>query len=158
MGIDDFDHGEGRTLAEDEHDLAFAEEMLAGGHQLDGTHRRLQAFAESNIAAPSTGRKNPGGAQFNPKSRFRKPYKGPGKGIHGPAGIPADPEAKAAATNATAGVSGPGYTADGREETDVRYEDVSQRRPAARKNTIEDTDVGAFDPTQFDYPDELAKQ
>lgn len=153
MGIDDFDGGEGRTLAEDRADLAFADEMLAGGHRIDGTQRRLAAFHEANIPAPKSGRKNPGGAQLNPKSRFRKPYQGPGKDIYGPKGIPADAEAKAAAERSTAGVSGPGYTADGREETDVRYEDVSQQRPAARQNTFADSDVGAFDPTQFDYPE-----
>ncbi len=154
MGIDDFDGGEGRTLAEDENDLAFAEEMLAGGHQLDGSARRMRQFRESNIASPSVGRKTPAGAQRDPKSRFRKPYQGPGRDIYGPKGIPSDAEAKAAAERSTAGVSGPGYSADGREETDVRYEDVdpSQRRAGTRANVMPDAACGDFDPTQFEYP------
>ena len=57
------------------------------------------------------------------------------------ASMPADPEAKAAATNSTAGVSGPGYGPDGREEVDVRVE---------ARNQME-----AFDPEAQEYPDEL---
>ena len=163
MGGDDFEGG--GTLAEDEFDLAFAEAMLRNDPRLDGSDKRLKMFRESNISAPSTGRKNAGGKQMEPKSRFRKPYGGPGQDIYGPKGIPSDKEAMAAAANSTAGVKGPGYGPDGREEVDVRYEDEQPRpRPQPRpragaKEIVEDDDVGAFDPTQFDYPlDEMKER
>lgn len=40
--------------------------------------------------------------------------------------MPADREAMAGAINSTAGVSGPGYGPDGREEVDVRVEGREQ--------------------------------
>lgn len=154
MGTDDFEGG--GTLAEDEFDLAFAEAMLEGGHKLDGSERRMRQFRESNVTPPKTGRSTPAGKQREPKTRFRKPYTGPGEDIYGPKGIPSDKEAMAAAERSTAGVKGPGYKPDGREEVDVRYEDeqpAPRRQPPPRgRNVVEDSEVGAFDPTQFDYP------
>ncbi len=126
VGIDDF----GGTVADD--DLAFAEAML------NDTLGRKDQTQEANIQAPKVDRTSGDkGKQLSPKSKFsRQYYKGPGQDYKGDAaGLPADPEAKDAAERSTAGVSGPGYGPDGREEVDVRVED--------------------FDPENQDYPDEL---
>jgi len=131
MALDDF------GSFGDASDVQFAEAMLTDDPTLTGMDRRL-AQLEANI--PVKGGKS--------KSRFRQPYKGPGKGVHGPASTPADPEAKAAATRSTAGVSGPGYTPDGREEVDVRTE---QREPKSAR----DLDLFA---EGMEYPDDLIKR
>ena len=104
MGLDDFDiHGD--TWDEDQ---AFADDMMGLG--------------EANLTAPQTGRSNAGGKQIDPKSRFRQPYKGADETYDGDeAGVPADKEAMAAMSH-SAGVTGPGYGPDGREEIDVRSE------------------------------------
>lgn len=104
MGIDDFDvHGD--TWDED---IEFANDMMGLG--------------EANIPAPKLGKKNAGGKQLDPKSRFGQPYKGPGEKYDGePAGIPTDKEPQSAATYyGKASGQGP----DGREEVDVRIEDA----------------------------------
>lgn len=130
VGIDDFGGGSGSP--EGDEDLEFAEAMLN-----DTLGRKGPPQQEANISAPKSGRKGPDAKQIDPKSKFsRQYYKGPGQTNSGDAApMPADPEAKAAAERSTAGVSGPGYGADGREEVDVRVED--------------------FDPEGQDYPDEL---
>jgi hypothetical protein len=102
MGIDDFDvHGDSW-----DEDQAFANDMMGLG--------------EANIPAPKTGKKNAGGKQLDPKSRFAQPYKGPGETYTGdPASVPADKEPQKADTyygKAT------GQGPSGREEVDVRAE------------------------------------
>jgi len=128
MALDDF------GSFDDDGDVEFAEAMLNNDPTLTGMDRRL-AQLEANI--PVKGGKS--------KSKFRQPYKGPGKGVYGPVSTPADPEAKAAATRSTAGVKGPGYTPDGREEVDVRTE---QREPA----TAHELDLFA---EGMEYPTDL---
>jgi hypothetical protein len=114
VGIDDFkDRRQGWDA-----DMAFAEGMMRG----ETTDAGLAGVQEANIQAPNPGASGPDGAQIASKSRFRKYYSGPGQTNTGdPAGKPADKEAMAPMSHSM-GVSGPGYTADGREETDVRVE------------------------------------
>jgi hypothetical protein len=85
---------------------------------------RFRQIDEANIPAPAVDRKTPGnGKQLSSKSKFDT-YKGADKQYDGSAaGVPADKEAMAAATNSTAGVKGPGYNGSGREKVDTRVED-----------------------------------
>jgi len=116
MGIDDFAEGDAKG------DLAFAQGML------DDTLDKRGAYkTEANIRAPRVGRKNVGGSQISPTSKFAREYdpataatRKTNTGDGAP--MPADREAMAPAINSTAGVSGPGYGPDGREEVDVRTE------------------------------------
>jgi hypothetical protein len=103
-------------------DLAFAESML--GDKVGYFPSMDTLLAEQNLAAPSVSRKTPDGkAQISSKSKFRQPKGKADKKYDGSAAsIPADKEAMDAAINSTDGVSGEGYTADGREEVDVRGE------------------------------------
>jgi hypothetical protein len=132
VGIDDF------SEQEDVDDLEFAEAMLN-----DTLGRRGPSQQEANIRAPKAGRKNAGGSQISPKSKFAREY------YPGPGNKPADPEAMAAAERSTAGVSGPGYAPDGREEVDVRQESVDSRNRA---------EIDAFDPENQEYPEELIQR
>lgn len=82
---------------------------------------RFRSLDEANMPAPAVNRATPGGKQLSSKSNFgnggaNKRYDGKA------ASVPSDKEAMAAATNATAGVSGPGYNGSGREKIDVRSE------------------------------------
>jgi len=82
---------------------------------------RFRSLDEANIPAPAVSRATPGGKQISSKSNFgnggaNKRYDGKS------ASVPGDKEAMAAATNSTAGVSGPGYNGSGREKVDVRAE------------------------------------
>jgi len=103
-------------------DLAFAQSMLEDKIGYYPTMETL--LAEQNLAAPAVSRKTPDGkAQISSKSKFRQPKGKADQKYNGsPAQIQADKEAMDAAMNSTDGVSGEGYTPDGREETDVRVE------------------------------------
>ncbi|HET6495401.1 MAG TPA: hypothetical protein VFH61_08570, partial [Thermoleophilia bacterium] len=147
-------------------DIAFAESML--DDSLDRRPRGTPVRTEANMPAPKSGRRGPDGrSQLNPKSKFsRGYYPGPGQDYKGdPANMPSDREAQAAATRSTAGVSGPGYADDGREEIDVRQESRGNRpalrRPAPRGrgdvngNTMEEIMAGIEDQS---YPAELLER
>jgi hypothetical protein len=122
MGIDDFAEGN------DGSDLDFAQGML------DDTLDKRGAYkTEANIQAPKASRTNAGGRQIDPTSKFARDYdpttaatRKTNTGDGAP--MPADREAMAPAINSTAGVSGPGYGADGREEVDVRTESYQEPR------------------------------
>ena len=87
---------------------------------------RFRGLDEANIPAPGVNRATNGTKQISPKSRFSPSYNnGPFRDYSRNAvSVPADSESMAAAFNSTAGVKGPGYGADGRENVDVRVEDV----------------------------------
>lgn len=114
------------TPKNDQEDLEFAAAML---QDRVGDLRR-RPVAEAGIPAPAPDQKTPDGkAQTASKSKFDDHVK-PDKDYKGDAAsIPADAEAKAAATRSTAGVSGPGYDASGREKVDVRFEQEDGIRP-----------------------------
>ncbi len=136
-----------------EGDMAFAEAMLN-----DTLDRKQPVRAESNIRAPGVDRETPDGKQLSPKSKFaREYYPGPGNQYTGTAApIPADREAMAAATRSTAGVSGPGYGADGREEVDVRTEQrVPRGRGNVNGNSLSEILAGIEDQS---YPGELVSR
>ena len=128
MALDDFGSFDNRE------DVDFAEAMMRDDPALTGMDRRL-AQLEANI--PAKGGKS--------KSKFRAPYKGPKEGVHGAVSVPADPEAKAAAARSTAGVKGPGYGPDGREEVDVRTED----HEPATADELDDFAAGMEYPTDL---------
>ena len=116
MGLDDF------SVGNEASDLAFADGMLN-----DTLDKRGAYKTEANIPAPKVGRTNAGGSQISPTSKFARDYDPVNSGTRkdyerNGVAMPADAEAMAAAERATAGVSGPGYGADGREEVDVRVE------------------------------------
>lgn len=137
-------------------DRAFAEAMLN-----DTLDRRGKQRHEQNLRAPAVNRKTPDGkAQMSPKSKFSRGYY-PGPGVtynDDSANMPADREAMAAATRSTAGVSGQGYGADGREEVDVRNEDRQPRsRGRGDVNGGSMADIIAGIENQS-YPDELLQR
>lgn len=82
-----------------------------------------RGMQEANTPVPAPNAKNPDGAQPKSKSDF-EPGAPKGQQNYQRKGvtIPGDKEAMAAAKASTAGVSGPGYDASGREKVDVRSE------------------------------------
>lgn len=117
------------TPKKDKEDLEFAEAMLRD--KVGDLSRR--AVIEANTPAPAPDQKTPdGAAQTASKSRFDEPKGKHEKYTREPATVPADAEAKAAAVRSTAGVSGPGYDASGREQVDIRFEQAGNRKEGPR--------------------------